>query len=254
MGYLGQYAGPDGTKINSTTQVKDLGVIISNDGKFEQQIDDLVKKARSQTGWILRVFETREETCMITLFRSLILPLVEYCCQLWSPRRIGLIRRVETIQRSFTFRIRRIQHMNYWDRLAQLKLYSLERRRERYFIIYTWKMINGLVPNINEENMSIRTRMNERRGLTCLIPNIQRSALQSVQTMKEESLLVHGPRLFNVLPRELRVFSGTLETFKLKLDKFLQSVPDKPALPHYQQSASSNSLLDQIAHQRVGRL
>jgi hypothetical protein len=32
-------------------------------------------------------------------------------------------------------------------RLKALKLYSLERRRERYTVLYMWKIIRGLVPN-----------------------------------------------------------------------------------------------------------
>ena len=42
--------------------------------------------------------------------------------------------------------------MNYWQTLHELKIYSLERRHERYGIIYMWKILEGLVPNIN--NMS----------------------------------------------------------------------------------------------------
>jgi hypothetical protein len=37
--------------------------------------------------------------------------------------------------------------LNYWDRLKHLGLYSLEKKRERYIILYTLKMITGLAPN-----------------------------------------------------------------------------------------------------------
>ena len=101
------------------------------------------------------------------------------------------------------------------------------------------------------EDMAIQTRRSERRGLNCKIPNVQRTALQSIQTIKEESFLVYGPKLFNALPRDLRDFTGNLDTFKSKLDTFLKNIPDKPALPHYRQSAASNSLIDQLAQRRV---
>ena len=35
-----------------------------------------------------------------------------------------------------THKITEVQHLNYWERLNELKLYSLQRRRERYIIIY----------------------------------------------------------------------------------------------------------------------
>ena len=144
-----------------------------------------------------------------------------------------------------------MQQLDYWERLIELNLYSLERRRERYLIIYTWKVINGLSPNMSDINIAIQTRTSARRGLTCNIPSVQRTALQSIQTIKEESFLVNGPKLFNALPRYLRDFTGTLNSFKSKLDAFLKNIPNKPALPHYQQSAASNSLLDQLAQQRA---
>ena len=36
---------------------------------------------------------------------------------------------------------------SYSDRLSLLRLYSLQRRRERYCIIYVWKIIEDFVPN-----------------------------------------------------------------------------------------------------------
>ena len=37
---------------------------------------------------------------------------------------------IEAIQRTFTYKITEVQHLNYWERLHELKLYSLQRRRE----------------------------------------------------------------------------------------------------------------------------
>ena len=33
-----------------------------------------------------------------------------------------------------------VQHLHYWERLRELKLYSLQSRSERYIIIYIWKI------------------------------------------------------------------------------------------------------------------
>ena len=45
--------------------------------------------------------------------------------------------------------ITEVQHSNYWERLHVLKLYSLQRRRERYIIIHIWKITLHMVPNID---------------------------------------------------------------------------------------------------------
>ena len=64
----------------------------------------------------------------------------------------------ENVQRKFTSRIKEFNEVDeetglnmctvdYWERLKQLKAYSLERRRERYIIIFMYKIINQLYPN-----------------------------------------------------------------------------------------------------------
>ena len=79
--------------------------------------------------------------------KALVLNIVEYCCPLWSPHRIQDIARIESVQRRFTAKISSVCDLDYWERLKQLKLMSLQRRRERYQIIYMWKLINGKAQN-----------------------------------------------------------------------------------------------------------
>ena len=100
-------------------------------------------------GWVLRVFQSRKRFLMLTLLKSLVIPLLEYCCQLWNPWKAKDIQAIEAIQRTFTYKIIEVQHLNYWERLHELKLYSLHRRRERYIIIYIWKITQHMVPNID---------------------------------------------------------------------------------------------------------
>ena len=86
---------------------------------------------------------------MLILLKSLVIPLLEYCCQLWNPWKAKDIQAIEAIQRTFTYKITEVQHFDYWERLHELKLYSLQRRRERYIIIYIWKITQHMVPNID---------------------------------------------------------------------------------------------------------
>ena len=73
---------------------------------------------------------------MLTLMKSLVIPLLEYCCQLWNKFKAKDIQDIEAIERTFTYKITEVQYLNYWERLHELKLYSLQRRRERYIIIH----------------------------------------------------------------------------------------------------------------------
>ena len=126
---------------------------------------------------------------------------------------------------------------NYWERLSKLKTYSLQRRRERYRIIYVWKILAKQVPNISREGNSgiqILHLENSRNGRTCKIPPLPRNATPRVKRIREGSFSHHGPQLFNALPKDLRNLSDcSLAIFKAHLDKFLQRVDDKPLVRGY---------------------
>ena len=247
---LPSYSSPDGKVIQQVEAVKDLGVTMENSGLFDKQIEKVCCKSKRLAGWVLRTFRSREAKVMLILFKALVLPHLEYSCQLWSPVTAGNIGKLEAVQRNFTSKIWGMENFNYWERLEKLNLYSLERRRERYIILYTFKIIQNLVPNFAANRFQISTSFSERRGRSCKIPSLNTSARGGIKTMVDASFAVRGPRLFNKLPKMLRNFEGSLETFKVKLDKFLKTVPDRPFLPNYPgQSSVSNSLLHQAAFQ-----
>ena len=176
---------------------------------------------------------------------------MEYCSQLWAPTKIGHIRKIESIQRNFTDKIEGCHELNYWGRLEHLNLYSLERRRDRYKVIYVWKIINGLAPNIESEYANISTYNHIRRGKLCSVSPLNNRSRAMVRTIKESSFPVEASKTFNQLPITLRNFEGSLEAFKSRLDKFLATVPDTPALPGHHISAAGNSLRQQLAQQRA---
>ena len=41
-----------------------------------------------------------------------------------------------------------MRHFDYWNQLKKLHLYSLERRREGYIVIYIWRILEGQVPDL----------------------------------------------------------------------------------------------------------
>ena len=189
---ISQYTAPSGKVIEVKKTIKDLGVLLSDDCTFKDHISSTIEKARNMVSWILRTFKTRNPTPMLTLFKMLVLPILEYCSVLWSPLDIGSIRSLEEIQRSFLRKIK-CDGDDYWDRLASLKLFSLERRRERYRIIYIWKILEGLVPNVNYK---ISSTQHARHGRRCKTPIPTNSRLQKV---RNGSLPVNGVNLFNAL-------------------------------------------------------
>ena len=79
------YKSYDDSNIGDKEQVRDLGIMMSNTATFTLHIRNIVKKARDKMGWVLRVFQSRQRSVMLTLLKSLVIPILEYCCQLWNP-------------------------------------------------------------------------------------------------------------------------------------------------------------------------
>ena len=233
---------------------KDLGVKMSSDGTFKLHIAGVVREARSQAAWVLRTFVTREKLPMLTLFKSLVQCKLDYCSQLWSPTSKSEISALEMVQRSFIRKIQGIGSMPYWEQLKSLKLYSQERRRERYMIIYIWRILEDQVPNICDK-VKLKSHRHgaeeTRTGRLCEIPPLNRSCHKHVQNLREASMPVRGQKLFNYLPKHLREMTGcSKDTFKAALDQYLTTLPDEPQIQGYtsMRRADSNSLLDMGRH------
>ena len=91
--------------------------------------------------------------------------------------------------------------MSYWEQLKYLRLFSHERRRERYRIIYIWKILEGLVPNIQNLDGcdTVVAKLSDRRGRMCIPPPICRNASASAKTLRDGSLPVRVQQLFKCL-------------------------------------------------------
>ena len=110
--------------IEPTKNVSDLGITLDHDFSFSVHICEIVRKARNKLSWILSVFESRSSLTLMTTFKSLVRPILEYCCVVWDPTKLTDISLLEGVQRTATSRIESIGHMDYWERLKELNLMS----------------------------------------------------------------------------------------------------------------------------------
>ena len=242
-------------QIETKSQVKDLGVTLDVDMSYNQHIQNQINKVKSISSWIFRTFKTRDTDVMLTLWKSLAIPHLDYCSQLWSPSKRCLIQQLEQLQKSFLNGIPSLNHLNYWEKLNQLKIYSLERRRDRYRIIYTWCILENIAPNFNynDEAGGMHSYTNQRLGRKCNLKAVN----VKHRNIWRDCLSQEGPRLFNALPKSLRNLTNcTKQTFKQHLDQFLKTLPDEPLLPNYFnfRRADSNSVSVMVNHriQRIG--
>ena len=95
------YLSNTGTVIQCKSSVKDLGVTFTSDAKFNEHISNTVISAGLKCGWILRTFKTRESFPLLVLWKALVMPILDYCSQLWSPIAVGQIKALEMWQLNY---------------------------------------------------------------------------------------------------------------------------------------------------------
>ena len=145
--------------------LRDLGIILSSDGKFKQHINNVCSKVRRKCGWELRTFSCRSVPFMKFIWKFLIQPHIDYCSQLYLPTSQGEMESIENLQKVFTKKIPGLDKLNYLKRLKKLKMYSQQRRLERYRFLYAWKILKNLAPNCGLLEVT-----SERRGRQLRIP------------------------------------------------------------------------------------
>ena len=229
--YVNAYVSPNLYVIDNVNNLKDLGIIMSSNCSFEQHIIELCKRCTGLCGWILRTFSSRESTVMMTLFKSLVLSRLDYGSQLWSPTKVHQIIVIEKIQKAFTKHIKGFSSFSYQERLSNLKMYSLQRRRERYIIIYVWKILENLVPNLVKP---LQFYVSDRRGRLCSVSHVR---LGHTGTLAYSSFRWKGIRLFNSLPMHIRNITACPPlVFKKQLDLHLSPILDCPCTPNFNNS------------------
>ena len=235
---LYQYVTSNGTILPPIDSVRDLGIKVTSNLSWSQHIRIIVDNANRMAAWILSIFSTRDSELMLTLFKSLVRPRVEYCCPLWDPKKIGDIIHLEQVQRQFTARIKGLQHLTYHERLQALKLMSLQRRRERYCILHLHKIIYNKVTS----DLNITTNYSARRGLSVNIPPINKCTRARFQTLRDGFFTVSAPQLFNSLPKHIRD-EEKFGPFKTKLTAYLLRIPNRPPISG---ESISNSFLQYV--------
>ena len=93
--------------IEEKESLRDLGVRVNNDLTFNDHISEISLKLKMRSSWILRSFRSRDKCFMKTIWKSLALPIVDYCSPLWfSPEKSGKISDLEDHQRRFLRKVK----------------------------------------------------------------------------------------------------------------------------------------------------
>ena len=202
----------NGQELEQITSEKDLGVMVDDELKFHVHAAAATKKANQMLGVIKRTYRTRDAETMMTLYKSMVRPHLEYGNAIWGPIYMGDLKLIEGVQRRATKLIPHLKELPYEERLTALNLPSMEYRRKRGDMIQCFKIMNSLV-RLEKEVLftpipSDNTRGHNQRVLRHKTHNATRAKSFSQRSIRN----------WNSLPKPV-INAPSVDTFKNRLDE-----------------------------------
>ena len=211
--YLFDSESKEDIELEVSTCERDLGIMISNSGKSEKQVNAAVNKANRILGMCVKTFENFDQVIGKTVYTTFVRPHLEFAAPAWSPHLVRDIQAIEKVQRRALRSISGLRHLSYKDRLQETKLSTLYERRQRGDLIQLFKIRNEFDkktwPSFDSHNNGHRTSSRYHGD------QIRREI--TANTARHNFFINRTASIWNRLPPEA-IASNNVNSFKNRID------------------------------------
>lgn len=214
------------------THIRDLGVIMQSNNHFDMHIEGTVSKALKAWFGCMRIICTRNKNMLLLIYKTYVLPILEFASSVWSPHLLKDTKKLERIQAIVTriiimrcFPDLRENVPSYNERLKILGLVTLHKRRIIKDLLLFYRIFHMNSPLVFSKFYIWRPTSGRTSSFSLNVPH-------SSYNVFIHSFFVRTAKWVSRLPSmSLRISSAeSFEKFLYKIDLYKQLSIDVPSV------------------------
>ena len=203
----------NGMYINRVYVTKFLGVLIDCHLNWSEHINLIKNKISKNVSVMYRVKHLLTSSALYSLYCTLILPYLNYCCEIWGNTYKSRIRPLHIIQkRAVRICLKADYRSHTRPMFYQLNTLAIQDMVDFNSMVFVYKVYNNLLPaNI----MLYYQKVNASHYHNTRMKNCNFQIRFSRTTKKAECISIKGPKMWNDLPADIKLCNSIYKFKKI---------------------------------------